>query len=68
MQSHDEARIQVLKDDMDGVLINLSLSLFFPQSQCMVIQAGLFFAALTSFIIDRIHDLRVGLAQQMVYY
>ncbi|KAH9058915.1 hypothetical protein EDB83DRAFT_2520662 [Lactarius deliciosus] len=49
---HDEARIQSLKDDMDGVLIF----------------AGLFSAALVSFIIDRIHDLQVDPAKQMVYY
>ncbi len=34
----------------------------------MAIQAGLFSAALTSFIIDKIHDLQVDPAQQMVYY
>ncbi|KAI9435180.1 hypothetical protein H4582DRAFT_1817973, partial [Lactarius indigo] len=50
--SHDEARIQSLKDDMDGVLIF----------------AGLFSAALTSFLVDKIHDLQVDPAQQMVYY
>ncbi|KAH9025538.1 hypothetical protein EDB85DRAFT_2118467, partial [Lactarius pseudohatsudake] len=49
---HDEARIQSLKDDMDGVLIF----------------AGLFSAALVSFIIDKVHDLQVNPAQQMVYY
>ncbi|KAH9169771.1 hypothetical protein EDB89DRAFT_1888540 [Lactarius sanguifluus] len=49
---HDEAQIQSLKDDMDGVLIF----------------AGLFSAALVSFITDKIHDLRVDPAQQMVYY
>lgn len=51
-KSHDEARIQSLKDNMDGVLIF----------------AGLFSAALTAFIIDRIQGLRVDPAQQMVYY
>ncbi|KAI9439336.1 hypothetical protein H4582DRAFT_1766244, partial [Lactarius indigo] len=51
-KSHDEARIQTLKDDMDGVLIF----------------AGLFSAALTSFVTDKIHDLQVDPAQQMVYY
>ncbi|KAI9435198.1 hypothetical protein H4582DRAFT_708878 [Lactarius indigo] len=50
--SHDEARIRSLKDDMDGVLIF----------------AGLFSAALTSFLVDKIHDLQVDPAQQMVYY
>ncbi|KAI9457063.1 hypothetical protein F5148DRAFT_1287770 [Russula earlei] len=51
-QSHDEARIQRLKDDMDGVLIF----------------AGLFSAALTSFIIDSKGNLKVNPADQMVYY
>ncbi|KAH8989057.1 hypothetical protein EDB92DRAFT_892653 [Lactarius akahatsu] len=51
-KNHDEARIQSLKDNMDGVLIF----------------AGLFSAALTSFIIDRIQGLQVDPAQQMVYY
>ncbi|KAI9459259.1 hypothetical protein BJY52DRAFT_1119023, partial [Lactarius psammicola] len=50
--SHDEARIQSLKDNMDGVLIF----------------AGLFSASLTSFLVDKIHDLQVDPAQQMVYY
>ncbi|KAH9036513.1 hypothetical protein EDB85DRAFT_761295 [Lactarius pseudohatsudake] len=50
--SHDEARIRALKDDMDSVLIF----------------AGLFSAALTSFLIDKIHDLQPDPAQQMVYY
>src|SRR6266404_7253420 len=34
----------------------------------MVIQAGLFSAALVSFIIDKVHDLQVDPAQQLVYY
>ncbi|KAH9052775.1 hypothetical protein EDB87DRAFT_1569960, partial [Lactarius vividus] len=50
--SHDEARIRSLKDDMDGVFIF----------------AGLFSAALTSFLVDKIHDIQVDPAQQMVYY
>ncbi|KAH9052787.1 hypothetical protein EDB87DRAFT_1569966 [Lactarius vividus] len=50
--SHDEARIQSLKDDMDGVLIF----------------AGLFSAALTSFLVDKIHDLQPDPTQQMVFY
>ena len=33
-----------------------------------IVQAGLFSAALTSFIIDRIQGLQVNPAQQMVYY
>jgi hypothetical protein len=33
-----------------------------------VVQAGLFSASLTSFLIDNIHNLQVDPAQQMVYY
>ncbi|KAF8258499.1 hypothetical protein EI94DRAFT_1815210 [Lactarius quietus] len=51
-KSHDEARINSLKDDMDSVLIF----------------AGLFSAALTSFLIDSVSNLQVDPAQQMVYY
>jgi hypothetical protein len=51
-KSHDEARIHSLKDDMDSVLIF----------------AGLFSAALTSFLIDSVSSLQVDPAQQMVYY
>ncbi|KAH9052767.1 hypothetical protein EDB87DRAFT_1569985, partial [Lactarius vividus] len=51
-KSHDEARIQALKDDMGGVLIF----------------AGLFSAALTSFVTDKVRSLQVDPAQQMVYY
>ncbi|KAF8258497.1 hypothetical protein EI94DRAFT_1621798, partial [Lactarius quietus] len=51
-KSYDEARINSLKDDMDSVLIF----------------AGLFSAALTSFLIDSVNNLRVDPAQQMVYY
>ncbi|KAH8984566.1 hypothetical protein EDB86DRAFT_143572 [Lactarius hatsudake] len=50
--SHDAARIQSLKDDMDGVLIF----------------AGLFSAALTSFLVDKIHNLQPDPNQQMVFY
>ncbi|KAH9049025.1 hypothetical protein EDB84DRAFT_1244709, partial [Lactarius hengduanensis] len=52
-KSHDEARIQSLKDDMGSVLVF----------------AGLFSAALMSFIIDKMHDLdNTDPARQMVYY
>ncbi|KAN0133845.1 hypothetical protein V8E53_008340 [Lactarius tabidus] len=51
-KSHDEARIHSLKDDMEGVLIF----------------AGLFSAALTSFLIDSVSNLQVDPAQQMVFY
>ncbi|KAH9052781.1 hypothetical protein EDB87DRAFT_1691472 [Lactarius vividus] len=50
--SHDEARIQSLKGDMDGVLIF----------------AAFFSISLASFLVDKIHDLRPDPAQQMVYY
>jgi hypothetical protein len=70
-KSHDEARIHSLKDDMDGVLIfvriYLSIIIFFPSS-CTVVQAGLFSAALTSFLIDSVSNLQVDPAQQMVFY
>ncbi|KAF8486864.1 hypothetical protein DFH94DRAFT_687333 [Russula ochroleuca] len=51
-KSHDEARIQPLKDDMDGVLIF----------------AGLFSASLTSFVVDSKQNLKVNPTDQMVYY
>ncbi|KAI9435190.1 hypothetical protein H4582DRAFT_1817948, partial [Lactarius indigo] len=50
--SHDEARIQSLKGDMDGTLIF----------------AGFFSVALTSFLVDKIHNLQSDPTQQMVYY
>ena len=72
-KSHDEARIHSLKDDMDSVLIFVRLLKKIPSSSstpssCTGDQAGLFSAALTSFLVDRIHDLQVDPAQQMVYY
>src|ERR1700733_9542943 len=73
-RSHDEARINSLKDDMDGVLIFVRISVIIsttprttPSSRT-VDQAGLFSAALTSFLVDKIQDLQVDPAQQMVYY
>ncbi|KAF8262908.1 hypothetical protein EI94DRAFT_1687705 [Lactarius quietus] len=51
-KNHDEGRINSLKNDMDSVLIF----------------AGLFSAALTSFLADSIDSLQVDPAQQMVYY
>lgn len=51
-KSHDEARIQTLKDDMDGVLIF----------------AGLFSATLTSFLIDTKQNLQASPADKAVYY
>ncbi|KAH9032342.1 hypothetical protein EDB83DRAFT_2525521 [Lactarius deliciosus] len=49
--SHDEPRIQSLRDDMDGMLVF----------------ASVFSAALTSFLVDKIHDLQPDPAQQMVF-
>jgi len=51
-KSHDTARIQTLKDDMDGVLIF----------------AGLFSAVVTTFIIDSKEKLNANPADQTVYY
>jgi len=51
-KSHDEATIQSLKGDMDGVLIF----------------AGLFSAALTAFIIDRSQSIQQTPAQQSAYF
>ncbi|KAH9045190.1 hypothetical protein EDB85DRAFT_1827004, partial [Lactarius pseudohatsudake] len=51
-KSHDEARIQSLKDDMGSVLVF----------------AGLFSAALISFIIDKMHDLQVDPMEKMIHY
>ncbi|KAI0293729.1 hypothetical protein B0F90DRAFT_1642227, partial [Multifurca ochricompacta] len=51
-KSHDEARIQSLKDDMDGVLIF----------------AGLFSAVLTAFVVQSVQNLQANPAQQSVYY
>ncbi|KAI0285588.1 hypothetical protein BC826DRAFT_1051702 [Russula brevipes] len=51
-RNHDTARIQTLKDDMDGVLIF----------------AGLFSAVLTTFVIDSKESLKANTADQTVYY
>ncbi|KAI0277180.1 hypothetical protein BGY98DRAFT_649098 [Russula aff. rugulosa BPL654] len=51
-KSHDESRIQTLKDDMDGVLIF----------------AGLFSASLTSFVVDSKQKLEVNPTDKIVYY
>ncbi|KAF8474414.1 hypothetical protein DFH94DRAFT_635807, partial [Russula ochroleuca] len=56
-KSHDQARIQTLKDDMDGVLIFVR-----PYF------AGLFSAALTSFVVDSKQNVKVSPTDQMVYY
>jgi hypothetical protein len=72
-KSHDEARIHSLKEDMDSVLIFVRVyisqpSSFSSPSSCTVIQAGLFSATLTSFLIDSVNNLQVDPAQQMVFY
>ncbi|KAF8489081.1 hypothetical protein F5888DRAFT_1212178 [Russula emetica] len=51
-KSHDDARIETLKGDMDGVLIF----------------AGLFSAVLTAFVVPKIQDLKVDPADQSAYY
>ncbi|KAH9985034.1 hypothetical protein BJV77DRAFT_1188046 [Russula vinacea] len=51
-KSHDDAQIHTLKDDMDGVLIF----------------AGLFSAALTSFVVDSKQNLTANPTDKMVYY
>ncbi|KAI9453223.1 hypothetical protein F5148DRAFT_985633, partial [Russula earlei] len=51
-KSHDSARIQTLKEDMDGVLLF----------------AGLFSTALTAFLSGSNRSLQVDPSQQMVYY
>ena len=70
-KSHDEARIHSLKDDMDSVLIFVRLAFLPPFSypnSYPVVQAGLFSAAVTSFLIDSASNLQVDPAQQMVFY
>ena len=70
-KSHDDAWINSLKDDMDSVLIFVRLVFPPPFSYldlCTVVQAGLFSAALTSFLIDSAGNLQVDPAQQMVFY
>ncbi|KAI0285609.1 hypothetical protein BC826DRAFT_115406 [Russula brevipes] len=51
-KNRDKARIQTLKDDMDGVLIF----------------AGLFSAVLTAFVVPKIQDLEEDPAQKSAYY
>ena len=70
-KSHDEARINSLKDDMDSVLIFVRVAFpppFSSPGSCTVVQAGLFSAALTSFLIDSASNLQADPAQQMVFY
>ncbi|KAH8985736.1 hypothetical protein EDB86DRAFT_2832958 [Lactarius hatsudake] len=51
-QTHDEAHLQSLARDMDGVLVF----------------AGLFSVVLTSFLVQSIQDLRANPAQESAYY
>ena len=70
-KSHDEARFHSLKDDMDSVLIFvrvLYLSSSSTPISCIISKAGLFSAALTSFLADSTNSLQVDPTQQMVYY
>src|SRR6266702_5964385 len=73
--SQDEARVQSTKSEMDNVLLFVRVyipivivTVYPTPSSCTVIQAGLFSIALTSFLVDKLHDLQVDPAQQMVYY
>jgi len=50
-KSHDQSRIQTLKDNLDGI----------------VIFAGLFSVALTAFLIDGKQNLKPNPADQTVY-
>ena len=69
-KSHDEARIETLKDDMDGVLIFVRSMCFscLPGLTPLSFQAGLFSAVLTAFVVPKIQDLKVNPADQSAYY
>ncbi|KAH9038192.1 hypothetical protein EDB85DRAFT_526303 [Lactarius pseudohatsudake] len=75
-KNHDEARIQSLHKRQYGRCTHIRMCLYFScdfmpsysNAWAGIVQAGLFSAALTSFIIDRIQGLQVDPAQQMVYY
>jgi len=73
-KSYDNSRIQTLKDDMDGVLIFVRSYLLFISLTdtimliSLALQAGLFSAALTSFIIDSKQNLTASPSDRMVYY
>ena len=70
-KSHDQAQIQTLKEDMDGVLIFVRLE-FCAITESVILmhisQAGLFSASLTSFVVDSKQSLQVNPTDQMVYY
>ena len=71
-KSHDEAQIETLKGDMDGVLIFVCATCFsefaLPGLTPLSSQAGLFSAALTAFVVPKIQDLKVNPADQSAYY
>jgi Family of unknown function (DUF6535) len=68
-KSHDEARINTLKVIRMGSL-SLYVQVFScqPRLTSLSIQAGLFSGVLTAFVVPRIQDLKVNLADQSVYY
>ena len=72
-ESHDKARIETLKDDMDGVLIfvcadNVPIFSGQPGLTSLSLQAGLFSAVLTAFVVPQLQNLKVNPANQSVYY
>ena len=71
-KSYDEAHIQPLKEDMDGVLIFVRLYSFLLMTDLLhrfiSSQAGLFSASLTSFVIDSKQSLQANPTDKMVYY
>jgi len=71
-ESHDKSQIQTLKEDMDGVLIFVSLHFVILTMDTITLmrnpQAGLFSAALTAFIIDSKQSLKPTPSDPMVYY
>jgi hypothetical protein len=69
-KSHDEARIETLKGDMDGVLIFVCAMCFsaLPGLTPLSFQAGLFSAVLTAFVVLKIQDLKVNPADQSAFY
>ena len=70
-QTHDETQFQGLSADMDGVPTFVRVSAFSVDLKCNLpafLQAGLFAAVLTSFLIDSLQNLQPDPAQQSVYY
>ena len=67
-ESHHQARIKTLKDDMGGILIFVC-AFFSPSTRAdVVLQAGLFSGVLTAFVVPQIQTLQVNPADQSVYY